>query len=453
MKRRATPGSQSVRLLTLALLLSSLSTSGCFESSRQRDGTRGNTDPQPRPAADPPTPEPASGTEQNATPPPTNAGDAYLRTGLNDFGFALYRQLADTSNENLFYSPLSVAEALGLVYAGAAAETATELRDAFQFPSDAAALGQQLRSFEQRLTDQAGEDPPHFTFTIANAAWVQSGFTLRDAYRRTVAESFAAQVAAVDFQSSPEAATRTINQWVARQTNDRIRELMNPASIRPETRLVLTNAVYFLGSWERPFDQQLTRPGPFTTAAGESVEVPLMRQTARFRYAEFDGGQVIALPYKGETLELVAVLPTEGQPLRALESTLTPARLEEWIAALQPERVHVVLPKFTVKWRDQLNQPLKALGVRAAFDPQAADLDRIALDAQLYVALVVHEAFVTVDEQGTEAAAATGVGIAITSIDPQRPKAFIADRPFLFLIRERTTGAVLFVGRLVQPEP
>lgn len=452
MKRRA-PRSHDVRPLALTFFLSSLITSGCFASGDQHNGAGPTTDPEARPAADTPTPDPATGSDQDAASPPTDAGDGYLRQGLNEFGFALYRQLADTSEANLFYSPLSVAEALGLVYAGASAETATELRDVFQFPSAAAALGQQLRAFEQRLTDQAGADPPRFEFTIANAAWVQSGFALRDEYRQTVAEAFAAQVADVDFQTSPEAATRTINQWVAKQTNDRIRELMTPASIRPETRLVLTNAVYFLGSWERPFDQQLTRPGPFTAAAGAAVEVPLMRQTARFRYAEFDGGQALALPYKGDALELVAFLPTAGQPLGSLESQLSPARIEQWTRTMRPQQVHVVLPKFTIKWRDELNQPLKALGVRAAFDPQAADLDRIASDAELYVALVVHEAFVAVDEQGTEAAAATGVGVAITSIDPQRPKAFIADRPFLFLIRDRTTGAVLFVGRLVQPEP
>ncbi|MBD3366842.1 MAG: serpin family protein, partial [Candidatus Eisenbacteria bacterium] len=265
-------------------------------------------------------------------------------------------------------------------------------------------------------------------------------------------EDFGAGFNTVDFVRDTEKARTRINGWVEDETNDRIENLIPRGALDSSTVLVLVNAIYFKGDWKQKFDEEATREAPFMSP-GEATTVDMMHRVDDYGYLADDAAQVLELPYQGGDLAMTVILPTDESDgaLAALESSLTPELLADWFAGLSERKVDVSLPRFTIHWgTEELGDDLRALGIVEAFKPGTADFSGIAGNRELFISKVLHKAFVDVNEEGSEAAAATAVGIARTSI-PEPPPVFRADRPFLFLIRDRGTGAILFMGRLASP--
>lgn len=355
---------------------------------------------------------------------------------------------------NQIFSPASIAVALEMTYAGARGETAAQMGGVLGVEEADAlheAAGNVLASWN---------DPSRsaYTLRVANRLFGERRFMFRQPFVDLTASMYSAPLEALDFVTNADRSRVHINEWVARQTNDRIRDLIPPGSIDGLTRLVLANAVYFLARWERPFEPNDTDRRPFFVAANRSVQAPTMQQSESFRYAEVPGAQVLEMPYRGGEIAMTIVLPTERMGLAAIERELDADRLAKWIAALGKERVAVSLPKFRVEPGSiSMTDHLRALGMPLAFDPQRADFDgmapRDASQDALYVSDVFHKAFVEVDEDGTQAAAASAVVMTMRSASmfARHSVVFNADHPFLFLIRDTRSGAILFMGRLVDP--
>jgi serpin B len=306
-----------------------------------------------------------------------------------------------------------------------------------------------------RLNDPARTD---FTLRVANRLFAERTYALERPYLDRMA-AMGAPLEPVDFRRGSEQARVHINGWVAKETADRIRDLIPAGAVNDQARLALVNALYLLAEWVDPFTKEATHPRPFHGAGGTAREVATMNQVDTFRYAEGDGLQVLEMPYKGGQLAMTILLPAERMGLPALEQRIDAAQLDTWVGRLQPERVVVALPKFTIDPAQPiaLADELRRLGMRLAFDVQRADFTGIAAPPRpadrLVISEVFHKAFVKVDEKGTEAAAATAVLMqrAGSAMNPQRPKEFIADHPFLFVIRDVRSGLILFLGRVVDP--
>ena len=387
--------------------------------------------------------------EQRQTPaaPPSNELSE-LVSGNNRFAFDLYRQIRG-DHENLFFSPYSISVALAMTYAGARDETAREMARAMQFylPSDSLhpAFNYLDQLLESRGADAEGKDGEGFRLNVVNAIWGQKGHAFESDYLDVLARNYGAGLRLVDFQTQPEPSRVTINEWVAQQTESRIKDLIPQGSIDSLTRLVLTNAVYFNAAWQSQFEKSQTTQSAFYTLDGTVLTVPMMHQTASFGYLRGEGFQAVDLPYDGNELAMLVILPDEGR-FQAVEDTISGAELEELVTGLQWTRIALSMPRFGMETSFELNAPLAALGMEAAFDPGRADFSGMDGTRDLYITDVVHKAFVEVDESGTEAAAATAVVVGQTSIPPD-PVEVTIDRPFLFLIRDVQTGTVLFLGR------
>jgi serpin B len=380
----------------------------------------------------------------------TMEGTQQLVDGANQAAFELYGKLAAEPG-NLFFSPYSIATALAMVYEGARVDTAKEIAATFHLPEDATAR----RSGFAALHNALNAPDSAYKLSVANALWVQRDYPLTPEFPRIVEEYYGGGATPVDFAGDTEGARVTINDWVAKRTQDRIKDLFAPRTLDPLTRLVLTNAIYFKGTWTKPFDKRDTLDKDFFTAGGGTVTASLMHlhtPEAKFGYAEADGIQLLELPYEGGKLCMLVLLPKLGE-LDQLEKLLSPAKLAAWRQALVTQRVNVTLPKFTVDTKYDLNDTLAALGMPSAFKPGVADFTGMEPKRELYIQLVVHQAFVEVNEEGTEAAAATGAAVGMTSAPRPVPvPEFKADHPFLYLIVEKDHGTVLFLGRLQTPE-
>ncbi len=387
--------------------------------------------------------------EQRQTPaaPPSNELSE-LVSGNNMFAFDLYRQIRG-DHENLFFSPYSISVALAMTYAGARDETAREMARAMQFylPSDSLhpAFNYLDQLLESRGADAEGKDGEGFRLNVVNAIWGQKGHAFESDYLDVLARNYGAGLRLVDFQTQPEPSRVTINDWVARQTESRIKDLIPQGSIDSLTRLVLTNAVYFNAAWQSQFEKARTTQSAFYTVDGTVLTVPMMHQTASFGYLRGDGFQAIELPYDGNELAMLVILPDEGR-FHTVEDAMTSTQLEDVVTGLQWTRLALSMPRFGMETSFGLNDALRALGMEAAFDPDGADFSGMDGTRDLYITDVVHKAFVEVDESGTEAAAATAVVVGQTSVPPD-PIEVTIDRPFLFLIRDVQTGTVLFLGR------
>lgn len=348
---------------------------------------------------------------------------------------------------NLFFSPASISAALAMTTAGAKGETRQEMLAVLHAGEDPSAWLSGMGGLS-RLLNASGEG---YTLQLANRLWGQDGFPFQADYLTQLEADFAAPLGQLDFTGAPEPSRQTINDWVADQTRERIKDLLPKGSVTSLTRLVLTNAIYFKADWRDAFNQKLTREQPFFCADGKQVKLPLMNQEKEFAYAEDAAVQVLELPYKSGGLSMVVILPREQQGLAAVERQLTDEKLAGWLGQLTPQKVKVWFPKFKLETQFSLAEALKELGMPRAFG-SGAEFGGMSTAAPLSISDVVHKAFVEVDEQGTEAAAATGV-IMVTRAAPiqAEPKVFRADHPFLFLIRHRESGAVLFTGRLSQP--
>ncbi|MHC5051707.1 MAG: serpin family protein [Planctomycetota bacterium] len=360
----------------------------------------------------------------------------------NRFACALYSGLR-AQDGNLFCSPFSVRTALVMTYAGARGKTAAEMAAVLRLPEGGdihAALGARMAD----LSSTGG--PDRHELAVANALWGQQGETFLDSYRSLVERHYAAGFRRADFRADPEAARKTINDWVEQRTRQRIRELLRPGLLTRDTSLVLTNAIYFKGTWQRPFSAKATGDRPFRLGDGRSVRAPTMHQIARFGYAEAKGVQALELAYKGGRITLVVLLPDD---LPAFEKGLDASGLQALTDRLATEKVSVFLPRFEVTSRFSLADTLAALGMPTAFSG-GADFSGMDGKGGLFISAVEHKAFVAVDESGTEASAATAVVMKRGGL-ARGTKLFRADRPFLFLIRDRKTGRILFLGRVLDP--
>lgn len=372
-----------------------------------------------------------------------------LVEGNSAFALDLYAQLKPERG-NLFFSPYSLSSALAMTYAGAWGTTSAEMEKVLHFTRGQDGTQSAFSSLQARLEEvqKAGG----IQLAIANSLWPQAGHPFLPEYLAQVESTYGAAITPLDFAGETEAARLRINQWVAKKTCDKIQDLIAPGALDPLTRLVLVNAIYFKGNWASRFSRQQTEKSVFHVSPAATVPAAMMSQTHRFPYAEFDDGQIVKLPYADGGLSMWVVLPKETGGLGAIESRLSPDLLAEWRERLAEREVRVYLPKFKITWGAfALNKPLKALGMVAAFSAARADFS--GMDGQLhglYIGLVLHKAFVEVNEEGTEAAAATAVVMKARGI-PSPPLEFRADHPFLFLIQEESTGSLLFLGRLADP--
>ena len=396
---------------------------------------------------------------ERAAPAAASADLADLVDGNSAFAFDLFQALK-AQDGNLFYSPHSISVALAMTYAGAAGETASQMAETLRFllPGDRLhpafnALDHELAS---RGADVRGQGGERFRLNIVNAVWGQQGHEFQEAFLDVLAESHRAGVRPADFGGAPEESRRAINDWVAERTEDRIRDLIPPGIINPLTRMVLTNAVYFNASWSVPFGEAETRDRPFQLLDGSSVAVPTMRTEQELLYGAGDGYQAVDLPYAGHELSMTVIVPDRGR-FAAFEDSLDATFVDRIIDGLRYRYVTLDLPRFEFESQFRLGEALKSMGMPDAFDSTASDFSgmdgRSCLAGDpgcLYIGAVLHKAFVSVDEAGTEAAAATAVVMQAESARPA-PVAVTVDRPFLFLIRDRETGAILFVGRVVRP--
>lgn len=485
------------------------------------------------------------GLSQSAIANTTSApADHVAADSVNAFACDLYNQIAgDHSGDNLFFSPFSMTSALAMTSEGARGQTADEMTRVLHAPADLSKLHGSLGA----LSDKLGEKPAppelrdritqlrkeldadneklkndhsydqsardlqrkaqktaaelndlqskvdQYEFRDANALWGEKTFEFQKAFLDTIAKYYkTGGLFPVDFLNDPEGARKKINDWVSEQTHDRIKDLIAPKQITPDTRLVLTNAVYFKGEWADPFKEEETRDEDFSTFDGGKTRAKLMHHLypKGVKYAAFnadgsafatpdmvstrahsenpmpypakDGFLMAELPYKGGDLSMIVLLPQTPGALKNLESKLSAENLSKWTGELKARKVDVYLPKFKLETGYEMTQPLEALGMKRAFvnpiEANGAQFDGISPSSdprkRLFISAVIHKAFVDVNEKGTEAAAATAVLMAAGSAMPVKVPfvpTFRADKPFVFLIRENATGTVLFMGRVTKP--
>jgi len=365
--------------------------------------------------------------------------------GNREFAWDLFGQLRQEQQGNLFFSPYSISTALGMTYAGARGTTETQMAEVLHFhlPQDRLHLALGALSDDLGASDKV----QGYELSIANRLWATEGMEFLPAYLSITREQYGAELTRLDFASDSEKARKTINRWVEGQTNDRIKDLLKPDTIQPTTVLVLTNAIYFKGDWALQFDPEYTQTAPFHISSEETVDAPLMSQSGEFRIADTEQVSLLELPYIGEDLAMLVVLPKKADGLAEVESLLSADQLAEWEKKLHREEVDVWLPKFKMTSEFDLNNTLIAMGMPLPFSNEADFSGMTGADG-LSISKVVHKAFVDVNEEGTEAAAATAVVIDEAAIEvPQ----FRADHPFLFVIRDRQTSSVLFIGRVINP--
>ena len=364
--------------------------------------------------------------------------------GNAGFALALYQELC-TEEGNLFFSPYGISTALAMTYAGARGNTQAEMARALRFPPDQAQLHPAFAFLQARLDDIGRKG--HVQMRVANALWPQEGYALLEEFLALAKQYYGVLVTAVDYKDA-ETARSTINAWVERKTENRIQGIIPQSLLDAATCLLLVNAIYFKGDWASQFDPNLTGDAPFWVTPAERVPVPMMAQVVELGYRQHDGLQVLELPYAGHDLSMVVLLPGEMDGLAELEGRLTVENLGKWTTGLWHTEVEVSLPRFQIAFPFRLDDALRSMGMVDAFGN--ADFSGMDGTKSLHIAAALHEAFVAVDEQGTEAAAATAVLMKAKGL-PLPPPTFRADHPFVFLIRENRTGSILFLGRVVNP--
>jgi serpin B len=374
-----------------------------------------------------------------------------LVDGNNALALDLYGSLRDQDG-NLVFSPYSISAALAMTYAGARGQTESQMASAMHFDLPQAALHPALNELDLALSKTAkaapaGEQP--LQLRIANAVWVERNLSLLQDYLDVIGRNYGAGIQLADFVNRYEAVRGQINAWVSNQTQGKIKDLIPPGALDRLTRMVLVNAIYFKADWADPFDPKDTQTAPFRLLEGSEVETPMMFQHTSAPYASGSGYSAIELPYQGGTAAMEIILPDEGT-FEAFERGLNPGRMEEILGNLQPTSVELGLPKFRFTSRFDLGDSLSALGMPDAFNPDLADFSGMTGGRDLFISKVLHQAFVAVDEKGTEAAAATAAIMAPTSAMPSGVT-LIADHPFIFLIRDLTTRQILFAGRVIDP--
>lgn len=366
----------------------------------------------------------------------------------NAFALDLYTRLSSGAG-NQFFSPTSIQTALAMAWAGARGETAQQMARTLHLDAEPNA-GLKLGAFLRDLNEAGSKGG--YELSVANALWGLTGYPFLPAYLERVEKDYGGHLAELNFVTDPEGSRKTINDWVAGQTHDKIKDLLGQGSIAPSTRLVLTDAIYFKGKWDQPFDKARTQDAEFAIDPGRKISAPFMYQQAKFKYAEDDNLQVLELPYGHGELAMRIFLPKSADRLSAIERDLTESAFAQWTARLQREDVQVWLPRFKLETEYRLEDVLPAMGMKLAFEPGRADFSGMSSSSSFFISAVIHKAYVQTDEEGTEAAAATGITMRATAVLVRRePKQFRADHPFVFAIVHQPSGAILFMGRLNSP--
>ncbi len=412
--------------------------------------------PAPSPAPTPaPGPVPVSilqSEKPRVTSPEVNeAALAAQVEGNSEFAFDLYQTLQE-ANGNLFYSPYSISQALAMTYAGAHSETENQMSDTLHFALSQDGLHPAFNGLDIELSKRGegaeGKDEEGFRLNIVNAIWGQQDYQFLPEFLDVLAENYGAGLRVLDFVNAPEESRITINDWVSEQTEGRIEDLIPEGVIDTLTRLVLTNAIYFNAAWQFPFNEDATADGPFYLLEGGEVSVPMMRQTESLGYAEGHDYQAVELLYDGRELSMVILLPGDGQ-FETFASAMDYQMIQDIISDFEKQQVSLTMPRFEFESEFSLKQALTTMGMPIAFST-AADFSGMTGNRDLFIDDVLHKAFVSVDEAGTEAAAATAVVMTLTAV-PGPPVEVTVERPFIFLIRDIETGTILFMGRVLNP--
>ncbi|MCX5646047.1 MAG: serpin family protein [Phycisphaerae bacterium] len=382
--------------------------------------------------------------------------------GNNYFALQLYQKL-QSQQGNLFFSPYSISTALAMTYAGAKGRTQEQMAEALCLPTSKEVV-QKLGGSQEPLSQESfarafGEivkdlnargGQGKYELRIANALWGQQDYEFLSSFAKLVEDQYGGHLERVNFVKAAEKARQTINAWVQKQTNDKIKDLIGEGMLDSMTRLVLTNAVYFKGNWAAQFKKDRTRDEPFILLNSGKVQVPMMNQKATFGYAETDTLQMLEMPYVGQELSMVILLPKEAAGIGELEKALTAENVSKWLGGVHRREVIVAVPRFKMTQKFDMGTVLKSMGMTDAFSSEA-DFSGMTGRRDLFISAVVHQAYVDVNEEGTEATAATGVTMKLLSVGPGKIPVFRADHPFVFLIRDARSGSILFLGRTMNP--
>lgn len=377
-----------------------------------------------------------------------------LTNGLTAFSADLYRQLSSQEG-NLFFSPYSISLALAMTQAGAAGETRAQIDAALHYTLEGERLHAAFNALDQELARRATEvvesesEANPFQLKVANSLWGQRDYPFRSEYLDLLATNYGAGLQVVDFKQNTEQARQAINDWIAQATEQKIKDIIPEGGLNAMSRLVLANAIYFNASWLTPFETEFTKDEAFNLLDGSQKTVPMMHKTDRYGYVDGDTFQLVELPYISQNLVMDVLVPDEGQ-LAVFEQSLDAERLKSIFEQIGSSEVELGLPRFKFEASTGLSSTLKAMGMQAAFDPNSADFSNLADTDELFLQDVLHKAYISVDEAGTEAAAATVVMVGATGAQLE-PVKLTVDRPFLFLIRDTGTGAILFFGRVTNP--
>ncbi|MDD5530809.1 MAG: serpin family protein [bacterium] len=369
-----------------------------------------------------------------------------LATANKGFALDLYANLKNNEG-NLLFSPYSISTALAMTYAGAKGNTKTQMAKVLHFGFlDSASLHP---AFKDLIAETQSKNK-NYRLNIANALWGQKGYKFLDEFLKVTKINYGAGLKKVDFGNT-ESARKTINNWVEKQTKNKIKDLIKPGFLNADTRLVLTNAIYFKGNWVNEFDKNETKKAPFYVKPGKEVQVRMMSQKENFNFIETDNFQTIELPYKGGNLSMFVILPKKIDGLAELENAIVFDSLNKWIVSLQNQEVSVYFPQFKMTSEFSLAEVLTSMGMSDAFSLPPADFSGMTENKELFISAVIHKAFIDVNEKGTEAAAATAVVMTKCSMPTKQIPIFRADHPFIFLIRDNRSGSILFLGRLTNP--
>jgi serpin B len=365
----------------------------------------------------------------------------------NLFAFDLYSRYK-SEDGNIFFSPYSISTALAMTYEGARGKTADEIQAVLHFPKDIIAL----RQSSLEIYQQINKKDKKYKLGTANALWAQKDYKFLDEYFKLIGQYYRGKATNLDFINETEKSCLIINHWVEQQTEEKIKDLVSLNDIDIETRLVLTNAIYFKGFWFRQFNKQDTKKADFRISPEHQVKVQMMHfsgKESEFNYAETDNLQILELPYEGKDLSMLILL-SKADGLKAVENSLTSDNLAKWQKMFSREKINIYLPRFKFETKYFMADDLKAMGMPTAFS-RYADFSGMTGKEDLFISEVIHQAFVDVNEEGTEAAAATAVIMARKSAMPKPVKEFRADHPFIFLIQDQDTGNILFIGRVSDP--
>jgi serpin B len=371
--------------------------------------------------------------------------------GNTAFALNLYAQLRTTEG-NLFFSPYSISTALAMTYGGARGETEKQMAKALNFTLSQDRLHPVFAALEAALVNV--QKKGKVQLTVANSLWPQKEYPFLAEYLDLCQKHYGVTITPVDYKGATEAARKQIDDWVEAKTEKKIQNLIKPGVLTVDTRLVLANAIYFKGNWSIQFDPKHTAEQPFHIASGKDAKCQLMYRRGLVAYGETPELQVLELPYAGDDLAMIILLPRKIDGINGLEERLTAVNLQKWIQGLQQQKVVVQLPKFKTTSEFSLKDKLMTLGMTDAFNLNRADLSGMGgKPGDLFISAVVHKAFVDVNEEGTEAAAATAVVTTEKAASHEEPpRVFRADHPFLFLIVDKTTGSLLFMGRVMEPK-